>query len=349
LVGESLSGKSTLAKVLAASHGYTILDMKAVEDDVKSKMTDEEGNPFEGQVPQAEVEKEIVARINAAKDRGDKTKFVFDGFTHKKAEDFLKLIGQFGLPEFVLCLTADEKVIKKRYKAKNEVDEVSEEQQEALSEETKAAKKIRLEIMNHFAPNKAKVQLVKIDTDRSIESVSKELSDKFSPKVLLVNHEKVLNVDTACANLAIKHNALYISAYQIIKQHIEDDTEWGKRLNANKQPKAVAEALAAAKDDFMEATYSPLHFDLGTVLQLLKETVALQRSNQKFILLEGLCNSSKMSDVDEALALRNMDEFFAIEKVLGDVAGVISLTFVAEPDAVADVQYEKFKEAPKVK
>jgi hypothetical protein len=41
----------------------------------------------------------------------------------------------------------------------------------------------------------------------------KELQNKVSPKVVLVNHEKKLGVDTTCANLAIKYNMIYISAY----------------------------------------------------------------------------------------------------------------------------------------
>jgi hypothetical protein len=49
-----------------------------------------------------------------------------------------------------------------------------------------------------------------------------------------VNHEKSIGVDNACANLAIKYNMLYISAYQVIKDNICNKTEWGKRLEANR-------------------------------------------------------------------------------------------------------------------
>ena len=40
-----------------------------------------------------------------------------------------------------------------------------------------------------------------------------ELKKVFAPKVILVNHEKRLNVDTTCANLAIKYNLIYVSVY----------------------------------------------------------------------------------------------------------------------------------------
>jgi hypothetical protein len=47
----------------------------------------------------------------------------------------------------------------------------------------------------------------------SVEGLTKDLNSKFSPKVVLVNHEKQLGVDNSCSNLAIKYNMIYISAY----------------------------------------------------------------------------------------------------------------------------------------
>ena len=77
-------------------------------------------------------------------------------------------------------------------------------------------------------------------TDQSLESTNKELANYFLPKVLLMNHEKRLGIDTTCANLAIKYNMIYISAYQIIKHHIEGNTEWGRKLLAGKRTKEIS-------------------------------------------------------------------------------------------------------------
>lgn len=74
-----------------------------------------------------------------------------------------------------------------------------------------------------------------INSDVSMETLTNQLVEIFKPKVVLVNHEKRLTVDTTCANLAIKYNFLYISVYQTIKQHIESNTEMGKRLLATKK------------------------------------------------------------------------------------------------------------------
>jgi len=43
------------------------------------------------------------------------------------------------------------------------------------------------------------------------------------------------------------------------------------------------------------------------------------------VLLEGMCNSSKLNEIDDQLELRFMDELFSIEGIIGDVAAVISL------------------------
>lgn len=92
----------------------------------------------------------------------------------------------------------------------------------------------------------------------------------------MVNHESSLrsSVDTACSNLAIRYNCLYLSTYQIIKKQIEQGTAWGQKLLANRSENVLIDQVSSGKDTFNEAQYSAAHFPLGTVLQLLKETVA---------------------------------------------------------------------------
>jgi len=61
--------------------------------------------------------------------------------------------------------------------------------------------------------------------------------------------------------------------------------------------------------------------------ELVQNTIAANRTSQKFILLEGLCNSNKLESEEQRLELRFMDEFFAIEKGIGEVFAVVSLQF----------------------
>jgi len=164
--------------------------------------------------------------------------------------------------------------------------------------------------------------MINLATDSSIETTTRELNNRFAPKVILVNHVKSLPVDTTCANVAIKYNMVYISAYQVLKHHVQSNTEWGKKLTATRCTKEISPDLMV-RDEFNEAMYSPIHYDLPLVMQLLKETITEKRTNQKFVLLEGLCNKTKLAGLDDQLQLRYMDEFFNIELIIGEVAAVI--------------------------
>ena len=171
---------------------------------------------------------------------------------------------------------------------------------------------------------------VKLDSSLKTDATSEEtqaqaLKRLLKPRVLLVNHEKRLGVDTTCANLAIKYNMVYLSAYQVIRQHIEDGTAFGKRLLATKKPRDIIQQTVT-KDEFCELEYSAAHFDLALVIELLRHTIAQVRvPSQRFVLLEGLCNNSRLAMPDDRMELRLMDELFAIEKHIGQVQAVIGL------------------------
>lgn len=88
-----------------------------------------------------------------------------------------------------------------------------------------------VESMKHYLnSNGSRCEVIFFNTDASFETTEQNLIRQFSPQVILLNHEKRLGVDTTCANLAIKFNMIYISAYQIIQQNIKNNTDWGKLL-----------------------------------------------------------------------------------------------------------------------
>jgi hypothetical protein len=66
-------------------------------------------------------------------------------------------------------------------------------------------------------------------------------------------------------------------------------------------------------------------------MRLVQHTIAERRTNQRFILLEGLCNNAKMENEMDKLSFRYMDEIFAIERSLGEIASVIGLQYGVEP------------------
>lgn len=145
-----------------------------------------------------------------------------------------------------------------------------------------------------------------------MEGAARQLRGLFSARVILVNHEKRLDVDTVCANLAIKYNMLYISVYQLINQHISEKTEIGKYLLKNKKAKALNENVRVVDgpEDDTELEYSAAHFELKAVLKLIQQTLVEKRTDQQYILLEGMSNNSKLESESDRLAVRNMDELF---------------------------------------
>lgn len=66
-----------------------------------------------------------------------------------------------------------------------------------------------------------------------------------------------------------------------------------------------------------------------------------------------MCNTRHLASEEEKLSLRYMDELFQIEDKIGEVAGIISLQDVAEPDSYENTNMEVFeapvKEEPKQK
>ena len=176
-----------------------------------------------------------------------------------------------------------------------------------------------------------------------LDRTTAHLKALFAPKIVLVNHEKRLAVDIPCSNLSIKYNMLYISVYQLIREHIEGDTEWGKQLERSRKNKDVNMQFHQ-KDDFNEQEFSSVHFDLDIVLGLVNSTIQAKRTSQQFILLEGLCNYQKLVSDEDRFSNRLMDEFFRIEKKVGQVAGVIGLQFESDKEFIDEFDWEDFPE-----
>lgn len=123
---------------------------------------------------------------------------------------------------------------------------------------------------------------------------------------------------------------LYISVYQLIKQHCEQSTEWGKKLEAGRKVVNLSSEVMVAegiKDEFNEAKYSAANFQFKTVIAMINDTITTKRAGQKYILLEGLCNNTKLNNEDDQLQMRNMDEFFSITMMIGEVAGFVSFQY----------------------
>lgn len=186
--------------------------------------------------------------------------------------------------------------------------------------------------------------MVDLDTAQSLEGTLDQVKGIFAPKIVLVNHVKTIPVDNPCANLAIKYNMMYISVYQLIKEHIENNTLLGMKLKKSMEVRPLN--IEPENDQFNETTYSAVNFKLDDVMELIQVTLKEKMQNQSYVLLEGLCNNPFIKDEEDKMALRYMDEIFKIEKKIGEVVGIIALQYHFESEFIREDElvYEVFPE-----
>lgn len=275
--------------------GMNLIDLNAVNEKVKKSLGTED-EPYEGDLaPLDQIEKDVADTIKACTAGGARAKFVFDGFatTHKTPAAVIKFVSKFGVPEFVLNLTANKATISSRYCVKNEKDAVGEDDEPEIAGYVEADTALRGPLLEHFKKFPGRCNVINLSTDSSLETTTASLRSTFQPRIILLNHEKRLGTDTTCSNLAIKYNLIYLSVYQIIRQHIEDNTEWGEKLKLTKREKSM-NVMTQVRDEFAESDYSPALYDQNLVMQLLRHTIAEKRTSERFVLLEGLFNNSKL-------------------------------------------------------
>ena len=268
ITGQALSGKSLVAGFVKDCTNSKLIDFAAIAEAIRPRLGDE-AEPFEGRIPDAEVEKDLVAMIAADKNSGEKYFYIVDGRHHETEEQaatFLK--DNMGAPSYIIKCTAEFSEIEARYKEKNEVaEDLPEEDAAALREKANQAEMDYAKIKEVFDASMSRVKEIDIDSGVSKETIKKKIAKLFKPRVILINHEKRIDVDTACSNLAIKYNMLYISVYQLIRAAIEGNTEAGRALLATKRTVALNFGpQVKSVDPYNEKTYSALNFDSDLVM-----------------------------------------------------------------------------------
>ena len=142
--GESLSGKTTVAKMIAESTKGKVLDLRTIAEAIRPRLAGDEGE-FEGRIPDAEVEKDVKKIIMDDMERGDKFLYLFDGLYHETVEASIAfLTGAFGAPTQLITTTAIQSEIVRRFKEGKEMgeaDELGEEDQQELKDRAAAAQK----------------------------------------------------------------------------------------------------------------------------------------------------------------------------------------------------------------
>lgn len=345
VTGTWSSGKTTVCKYLQESYGYQIINHNDALEACKKKHEEDEEPPES--IPFDEIIEEVKSMIKALTDSGT-SKFVFDTLPGTEPAQFDAIIDHMGIPDYIMVLDCDVEIRKKRHLVKIEAEEWTDEHEEevkGLPDNTAQLVEYSKTKFDGISPDRFRL----LEFNLSEDSMKKQINDELSPKVILIGHDKRLASDTTCANLAIKYNLIYISVYQLIRKHIEGNTEFGKQLLESKKERVIS-IKTQTKDEFEEATFSAVHYDFSLVLKLVKTTINETLTNQKYILLEGFCNFSKLMDEGDQLELRPMVELVEIEREIGEIVAVASLKFGVDMETVDETQieYEEFPEPPPV-
>lgn len=123
ITGQSLSGKTLVASMVKSCTNSKLIDFVAMGEAIRPRL-ENEGEPFEGRIPDAEIEKDLCAMISADKESGSKYFYIIDGQHHENATtaaNFLK--DNMGAPTYIMNCCAEYKEIESRYKEKNELAE----------------------------------------------------------------------------------------------------------------------------------------------------------------------------------------------------------------------------------
>ena len=250
VVGLPYQGKTQLTSILAKQLGFKLVDWKQLEEEVKKSLGTEDA-PFEGVPPTAKMEDAVLRVIEADRSKGIKNSYVFDSFPyHQSAADISAFTSgklRSPHPDYLFDLRkggVDQALSQQRYKKAKEVEADLSEEQLAEFKKIYTLAEVTTGQYVELLHESIEAGLVRHVTSLRTDATSEQtqlniLKGMLKARVILVNHEKRLSVDTTCSNLGIKYNMLYISVYQLIKQHIEENTSYGKALLATKKPREM--------------------------------------------------------------------------------------------------------------
>jgi len=179
--GQQLTGKTTVAKMLKDNLGFEVFDFKKIDEDLKKKLGSED-EPLET-VPTAEFQKYVFEILEENKKRGLRKTWVLDSFVTKEADDVIALFEMLDPPSAVItCFCSDEQ-IENRFKAQEDAPEVTEEVKEQFAEEKTKFGEYKDRIFEYLARNRLeeRVQMVDVDTERTLEATARELKRQFAP------------------------------------------------------------------------------------------------------------------------------------------------------------------------
>ena len=137
LLGRKYSGIESLGALIGELTCGKMINMETIEKDITKKRLypDEEEGAETEPIPVTEVEKDVLAIIEADKAAGKTFNYIFDGYKHESVKAFIDFTtSNLGSPSSIVLANCEQKEIEARFKKETEVEDIGEEAAEELKQ-----------------------------------------------------------------------------------------------------------------------------------------------------------------------------------------------------------------------
>mmetsp|Transcript_28305 Transcript_28305/g.32744 ORF Transcript_28305/g.32744 Transcript_28305/m.32744 type:complete len:975 (+) Transcript_28305:18-2942(+) len=324
IIGPQWSGKTTLAKHLRGTFANVSIDWEKLTEEVKKKLTPPDGDAPE-EAPIDEINKEVAERIRKLK-KSDVC--LLDGlpmangqlYTLEQLSKFLKVVGP---PKFVFYLDASPETMENRFKLKNEVPEVPEEEKEGLLAKIEEGKKTVAVFLNLMDQEQLSIQLYQIDVNGSEAKAKNDLDSIAYKKVILLRRNQSIDNGVDLVDWVYTYGAetdlTIVDVPRLIQTHLEAKDEIGKKIEAQLQ---MLEEYNSA--------INPSNFFPGLILEIVQNFLKNSPKTTKYICIVDFPYADNKANQTWGPSSncfpRALDELYQIETKLGPVRVVVSFT-----------------------
>lgn len=331
VLGQYLTGKTTVSKYIADSLKFKLINYEELPDQIKAKKSTEE-EPYENVTWQ-----DIIEELSSQTNNPNYT-IILDGFPpetmvlspdedkkeeeeeviekDKNLEYYEKirneLIQALGTPYVVLHTTAELQTLEKRLFESlqlGEEDELTEEHHEIFKESALKEKpfldwfdSIKLNITDEMHPQNWKTKVYyQVDTSKSITRTKEFLDSIFSLKFILVEGERNKAYENHIDNLCINYDIFHVNMDLVIFEEINSVSEKGNLIQTM----------------IHQQIQLPLSLKYSLIQDYLKKHLTYR---SQLILLSHFSTSQNQFEYP-----RGMDTFLTLEETLGKIISVIRI------------------------
>jgi len=239
VIGSVPEKNTAVAQILAGKWATKLISWPALEEELKGKFTNEEGDPIDEpsfeQICQY-FKQEIASHTRASN-------FLFDGFpTDKEGYSFEKFVQALGNPTYCISVNIPKEVQIQKYKEENGLtggggEEEEEEVPVDVIEEIDAKYKLvedQLQIFKDLIAKGVNCQIFNVDGNLPQPELVKYLNNIIYKKVILfraVNQEaQVVDIKNHMMNFCLANNVTFVDVSDLIEDHLVRETPLGKQL-----------------------------------------------------------------------------------------------------------------------